>query len=135
MNVTNHPDDEIGRPGYHVDRIRHLTPGNTTRPNQHEPKGFLRIRAVVATGLTLYAWTWPTGLYATALWTTAAAAGAAMKTARHSADPNASDLSLTLATIARYTAAAWLLYVIPTTLYTMHADGIAAMLTYLFKTA
>jgi hypothetical protein len=132
--MTDHRDDEIGRPGYHVDRIRHLTPGNTTRQQHHEPKGFLRIRALIATGLTLYAWTWPIGIFATALWTTAVAAGVAMKTARHSVDPDASDLSLMLATVARVAAGVWLLYVIPTAVYTMHADGVAAMLTFVFKT-
>jgi hypothetical protein len=136
MHVNgDHPDErEVGRPGYRVEQIRHLTPGNATRQNRREPSGFLRIRATVAIGLALYTWTWPLGLFATQLWTTAVTATAAMKTARTSADPNASDLSLTLATIARYTAGAWLLYIIPTTLYTMHADGIAAMLTFVFKT-
>jgi hypothetical protein len=57
-----------------------------------------------------------------------------MKTARRSADPDASDLSLILAAAARYAGGAWLLYVIPTALYTMHADGIAALFTYIFKT-
>lgn len=57
-----------------------------------------------------------------------------MKTARRSADPDASDLSLILATVARYAGGAWLLYAVPTALYTMHADGVAALLTYLFKT-
>lgn len=134
MNGDRNDDFEIGRPGYRVDHIRHLTPGHATRQTPPGPRGFLRIRAAVAIGLTLYAWTWPTGIFNTQMWTTAVAAGTAIKTARHSADPDASDLSLTLATIARYAGGAWLLYVIPTALYTMHAQGIGALLSYTFKT-
>ena len=133
MNGDDFDDNEIGRPGYRTDRIRHLTPGSVTRQNPPAPRGFFRIRAAVATGLTAYAWTWPTGIFNTQLWTTAAA-GTAIKTARHSTDPDASDLSLTLALIAHTAAGGWLLYVIPTALYTMHAHGVAALLSFAFKT-
>ncbi|MBS2554340.1 hypothetical protein KGQ19_46545 [Catenulispora sp. NL8] len=133
MNGDHSDDHEIGRPGYRVDQIRHLT-GSATRRTPPGPGGYLRARAAVATGLTLYAWTWGLGIFNAELWTTAVAAMAAMRTARRSADPDASDLSLTLATLARYASGAWLLWLIPTALYTMHTDGIAALLTYLFKT-
>lgn len=126
-------DREIGRPGYRTDEIRHLTPG-ATRRTLPEPKGYLRIRAGAAVALTLYAWIWTTGIFNTQLWTTAASAAAAIRAARRSADPDASDLSRTLATGARYASGAWLLYIIPTSIYTMHAHGIAALLSYLFTT-
>jgi hypothetical protein len=50
----------------------------------------------------------------TQLWITAEAAAAGISTARRSTNPDASDLSLTLAVTARYASGAWLLYVIPT---------------------
>lgn len=125
--------DEIGRPGYSRDGVSGAGSMRPAPPRMpREATGAFRIRAAVAVAAAGYAWLWTVGIGAWPMWTTLFAAAWAIRCARISRDPGASDASLAVAGGAAVAGGLYLAYALAAPLYAVlvqHA-GVAGLIDF-----